>query len=192
MTAANIALEKKLNIAAWVATGAVLLLIGLMRRIKIPLPDGMSFTWLPPVYSIMNALTAVLLIYALYQIKQKNVEKHRKAIYAALTCSALFLLGYVLYHFTTPETIYGDINDDGIVDAAELAAVGSMRTVYLVFLFTHIVLAGLILPFILLTFIRSYTGQIERHRKMAKWVFPIWLYVAITGPVVYFLLYPYY
>lgn len=190
--AANTALEKKLNIAAWIATAAVLLLVGMMRRVKIPLPDGVDFTWLPPVYSFMNALTAVLLIYGLYQIKQKNVEKHRKAIYAALTCSALFLVGYVLYHFTTPETIYGDVNDDGIVDAAELAVIGSMRTVYLIFLFSHIVLAGLIFPFILFTFIRAYTGQFERHRKMAKWVFPIWLYVAITGPVVYLLLYPYY
>lgn len=190
--AGNTALEKKLNIAAWIISAAVLLLIGIMRRVKIPLPEGMNFDFLPPFHATMNALTAVVLIYAFYQIKQKNIEAHRKAIYAAFVFSALFILSYVAYHLTTPETIYGDINHDGLVDAAELIKVGSMRTIYLVFLFSHIVLAGLIFPFILFTFIRGYTGQVERHRSMAKWVFPIWLYVAITGPLVYVMLLPYY
>lgn len=188
----NLVLARKLNIAAGIFSVVVLLLVGLMRRMKIALPEGMDFGFLPPLHATLNALTAVVLLVALYFIKQKNIEAHRKSIYVAFTFSLLFLLSYVAYHFTTPETIFGDSNGDGILSAEELAAIGSMRTVYLIILLSHIALAALSLPFILLTFIRAYTNQISKHRQMAKWVFPIWLYVAITGPVCYFMLAPYY
>lgn len=188
----NLALAKKMNVAAWVVAIAVLGLVALMREVKIPLPDGMSFGFLPPIHATLNALTAIVLIYALYQIKQRNVEAHRKAIYVAFTFSFLFLLSYVAYHFTSYEVKYGDTNLDGVVDAAELAAVGSMRTIYLVLLLSHILLAAISFPFILFTFVRGFTGQYARHRKMARWVFPLWLYVAITGPIVYWMLQPYY
>ena len=120
------------------------------------------------------------------------MTQHRTAMMIAFGLSALFLLSYVAYHFTSPEIKFGDSNLDGIVDVAEAAAVGSTRTAYLILLITHITLAGLILPFILFTFIRAYTGQVERHRKMARWVFPLWLYVAVTGPICYWMLMPYY
>lgn len=188
----NIQLAKRLNIGAWVVTVAVLLLVGLMRRVKIALPDGWDFSFLPPFHASVNALTAVVLIAAFYYIKQKNVIMHRRMIYVAMGLSVLFLLSYVTYHFTSPEVRFGDANLDGNVSDAEAAVVGGMRTVYLVLLLTHITLAGLILPFILFTFIRAYTNQIERHRRMARWVFPLWLYVAITGPICYWMLMPYY
>lgn len=188
----NLPLAKKLNIAAWIVTAIVLLLVGMMRRVKISLPEAWDFSFLPPFHASVNALTAIVLMLAFYFIKQKNIEAHRKAIYVAMGLSVLFLLSYVAYHFTSPEIKFGDANLDGLVDAAEAAAVGGSRTFYLILLITHITLAGLILPFILFTFIRAYTGQIERHRKMAKWVFPLWLYVAITGPICYYMLMPYY
>ena len=188
----NLALAKKLNVAAWIVTGVVLLLVGMMRRVKIALPEGWDFSFLPPFHATMNAITALVLIIAFYFIKQKNVEAHRKAIYVAIACSVLFLLSYVAYHFTSPETIFGDTNHDGALSAEELAAVGTSRTIYLIILLSHIVLAALTLPFILFTFIRAYTNQIDKHRKMARWVFPLWLYVAITGPICYFMLMPYY
>ena len=96
----NLALAKKLNLAAWIVTAAVLLLVALMREVKIPVPEGLDFSFLPPIYSALNVLTAVALIIALVFIKQKKVEWHRKTIYFALTCSLLFLLAYVVYHFT--------------------------------------------------------------------------------------------
>lgn len=189
----NTALAKKLTIWAWVLTAVVLALVGLMRRSeKIPLPDGWDLGFLAPFHASVNALTALVLIYAFYQIKQKRIEAHRKAIYVAMGLSVLFLLSYVAYHFTTPETLFGDANFDGVVDDGEKAALGGIRTAYLLLLISHISLAGLTLPFILFTFIRAYTNQIERHRKMAKWVFPIWLYVAVTGPICYLMLMPYY
>lgn len=172
----DLALEKRLNTVAYIVSAVVLLLVGLMRQYKIDL--GIDFRFLPPIHASLNALCAVILVFALYFIKNKQVENHRRAIYAAMACSGLFLLSYVLYHFTTPETTY--------------KGVGAMRTVYFFFLITHVVLAAVILPFILLTFTRAYTNQFERHKKMARWVFPLWLYVAITGPICYLMLRPYY
>lgn len=186
----DLQLEKRMNLVAYLLSVVVILLVVLMRRVKIEL--GMDFSFLPPVIATLNAATAVLLIASLYFIKNGQVQWHRRANYAALGCSALFLVCYVLYHFTTPEVRYGDFDHDGIVGAEELLRIGSSRTVYLVILLTHIVLAAVILPFILLTFNRAYTGQYERHRRMARWVYPFWLYVAITGPVCYFFLQPFY
>lgn len=174
----NLQLAKRLNVWAWIVTVAVLFLVGLMRQVKISLPSGWDFSFLPPFHATLNALTAVVLLFALYFIKQKNVQMHRRMIYIAMTLSVLFLLSYVTYHFTTESVKYG--------------GEGMMRTIYLVLLISHIILAGLILPFILFTFIRAYTNQIEKHRKMARWVFPLWLYVAITGPICYLMLMPYY
>ncbi|MFZ4474868.1 MAG: DUF420 domain-containing protein [Saprospiraceae bacterium] len=173
---ADIQLEKKLNTVAYIVSAAVLLLVVAMRRYKIDL--GVDFSFLPPFHASLNALTAVILLVALYFIKNKQVENHRKAIYVAMATSGLFLLSYVLYHFTTPETRYG--------------GEGPLRMVYFFLLLTHIFLAATSLPFILLTFIRAYTNQFDRHRKMARWVFPIWLYVAVTGPICYLMLMPYY
>lgn len=185
-------MERKLNVGAWVVTGAVLILVGIMRQVKIPLPEGVDLGFLAPFHASVNALTAVTLLVALYFIKQKQVEAHRKAMLVALGLSVLFLLSYVAYHFTTPETLFGDLDHNGALSAEELAAVGSTRTFYLVILLSHIVLAAVSLPFILFTFIRAYTGQFDRHRKMARWVWPVWFYVAVTGPVTYLMLVPYY
>jgi putative membrane protein len=120
------------------------------------------------------------------------MELHKSFMLTALGLSVLFLLSYVAYHFTTPETLFGDVNHDGLLDEVELGLVSGSRTPYLILLFSHISLAAISLPFILLTFIRAYTNQFDKHKMMARYVFPVWLYVAITGPVCYFLLIPYY
>lgn len=188
----NIQLQKRLNVGAWIVTGAVLVLVGMMRQVKITLPEGWDLSFLAPFHATLNALTAIVLIIAFYYIKQKNIIMHRRMIYVAMALSVLFLLSYVAYHFTMPETLFGDANHDGVVSMEEKAAVGSIRMLYLLLLLSHIFLAALILPFILFTFIRAYTNQYERHRRMARWVFPVWLYVAITGPICYIMLMPYY
>lgn len=188
----NLALAKKLNTWAWIVSILVLFLVGLMRRVKIQLPEGWSFDFLPPFYSGLNMATAVVLIIAFWFIRQKNVEMHRRAIYLALGFSFVFLSSYIVYHFTMSETLFGDVNHDGVLSASELAEVGNSRTTYLILLLSHILLAALTFPFILFTFIKGYTGQVAKHRKMARWVFPLWLYVAITGPIIYFMLLPYY
>lgn len=174
----NLALAKKLNIAAVFISIAVLGLAGAMRIPTLKIPTDIDFSFLPPVHAFLNILTTVCLLLAIYFIKNKNIAAHQKSIYAALLFSALFLLSYVTYHFTTHETLF--------------CKEGMIRKVYFFVLITHIVAAAGIFPFILFTFIRAYTGQVAKHRKMARWVFPIWLYVAVTGPIVYFMLKPCY
>lgn len=185
-------LSKKLGIAAWILTAAVLGLVGLMRQVKIPLPDGVSFSFLPPFHAAVNGAAAVVLVIAFVAVMKGRIALHRRMILVAMALSVLFLLSYVAYHFTSTEVRFGDVNGDGTVDAAELARVGSMRTVYLLLLVSHIVLAAVSLPFILFTFIAGWTNRFAAHRRMARWVFPVWLYVAITGPVCYWMLRPYY
>lgn len=186
----NLALSKKLNIAAWVVTVIVLVFAAIMHRITLDV--GVDFSFLPPLYSALNALTGVVLILALYQIKQKNIQAHQRLMTTAVVLSALFLVGYVIYHLTNPDTKFGDINHDGVLDDGELAAVSGIRTFYLIILISHIILAAVILPFILFTYIRAYTNQIAKHRKMARWVYPLWLYVAVTGPILYWMIKPFY
>ena len=175
----NLQLAKKLKFAIFALTILVWGLVGAMRRPeKIPLPEGVDLSFLPMVNAIINSLVALLLVVGLIMIKRGNVELHKRSISAAMICSALFLLSYVAYHFTNHETRFG--------------GEGTIKIVYLVILISHIILAAVSLPFILMTWMYGYTGQFQKHRAMARWVFPVWLYVAMTGPVCYLLLRPYY
>ncbi len=172
----NLILAGKLNKISIVLSAVVLMTVGLMRRVKFDL--GFDFSFLPPVIAIINSLVAVCLVLALYFIKRKDVDNHKRSIIAALSLSALFLICYVVYHFSTVETTY--------------CGIGNIKYLYYFFLITHIVLAAISLPFILFTFVRGFTFQVDKHRKMARWVFPIWLYVAVTGPICYLMLKPCY
>ena len=189
---ANLALGRRLKVVVWMVTAVVLLLVGMMRRVKIALPEGMDFGFLPPVHAGLNTLAALALVGALVAIKRGKPALHQRFINGAMVLSGLFLLSYVTYHFTSGETIYGDTSGDGVLDEVEKAAVGGMRTGYVVLLISHIVLAAGSLPFILMTYVYGFTAQFAKHRRLARRVFPVWLYVAVTGPVCYLLLRPYY
>ena len=172
------ALAKKLRIAGWIVSAVVLALVAGMQKIRIPLPEGVSLGFLPPFHAAVNASGAIVLIAALIAIKAGRVKLHRAFMVGAMGLSVLFLLSYVGYHITSDPTRYG--------------GEGTMRTVYFVLLITHIISAAVSFPFILFTFIAGFTNQFDRHRKLARWVFPLWLYVAVTGPVCYLMLRPYY
>jgi putative membrane protein len=189
---ADLVLAKKLKSLVWGVTLLVFLLVGMMRRVTIPLPEGVSLDMLPPLHASLNAAAAMALVLALVAIKRKRVKLHRRLIHTAMVLSGLFLLSYVTYHFTSGETIYGDANHDGTLDDAERTLAGGMRVVYLVVLISHIVLAALSLPFILMTWVYGITAQFGHHQRMARRVFPVWLYVAVTGPACYLLLRPFY
>lgn len=165
---------RKYDQIAWALTMVVWLLVGMMRRVKFSVDVDLGF--LAGFNAACNTGVTLALLAALWFIRRRQVEYHRRAVYTALVLSAGFLLSYVGYHFTQPEVPY--------------CGEGAARTIYYVILISHILLAGLSLPFILKTFIRGYLGAADRHRRMARWVYPVWLYVAITGPVVYFLLLP--
>ncbi len=174
----RIALARKLTVVAWILTIVVWGLVGAMRQFKVELPAGIELTFLPLVHAILNSLVAVFLLAALGAIRRKNVGLHQRMVSMAMLCSIVFLACYVAYHITTEETKFG--------------GTGTVRIVYFVLLISHIVLAAISLPFILQTWIYGYTGQVVKHRRLAKWVFPVWLFVAISGPICYLMLRPYY
>jgi len=148
--------------------------------------------FLPKLNAILNGTCSILLLVSLYFIKQKNITAHKRINIVAFILSSLFLVSYILFHYLTPETRYGDINGDGILSPSELAAAGSMRTLYFCVLVPHIILAAVVLPLILLSFYRGLQMQVEKHKKIVRWAFPIWLYVTVTGVIVYIMISPYY
>jgi putative membrane protein len=142
--------------------------------------------------AIINATVAVLLVAALVAVKQKKYAAHKNIMLTALLLSVLFLVSYIAHHLLAGETKFGDTDHDGIVSIAEQAVVGNLRAFYFILLFTHIILAATSLPFILFTAYRGLTGEFEDHKRKAKRMWPIWFYVAVTGPLVYLMISPYY
>lgn len=154
--------------------------------------DVEPLSFLPPIYASINGLTAVLLFWAVAAVKKGNAQLHEKLIKVCMICSSLFLLMYVAYHMTSVSTVYGDVNGDGVRDAAEKLALGASLYIYTFILITHIVLSVIIIPFVLFTFVRGIAGAYERHKKLARITYPMWLYVAVTGVIVYLMISPYY
>ena len=148
--------------------------------------------FLPKLNAMLNATCTVLLLISFYFIRQKKVAIHKKLNITAVILSTIFLLSYVLFHSFGVETRFGDINHDGVVDAIEKARAGILRPVYLVLLSTHIVLAAIVLPLVLLSLYRGLTNQVTLHRKIVRFSFPVWLYVTTSGVIVYLMIAPYY
>jgi len=144
------------------------------------------------INAVINTLVAVLLIAGLIAVKQKKYNLHKSIMMTAMILSVLFLLTYIAHHLLAGEAKYGDANFDGLVDDAEKAVLGNARSFYLILLGTHIVLAATSLPFILWTAYRALTSDFVAHKNLAKKVWPIWFYVAATGPIVYLMIKQYY
>lgn len=148
------------------------------------------------IFALINALintsVAILLVAGLVAIKKRNFLLHKNIMMVAMFLSVLFLVTYIAHHLLAGEAKFGDADHDGIVSEAEGVLVGNTRPFYLVLLSTHIILAATSLPFILFTAYRALTAEFEEHKKLAKRMWPIWFYVAVTGPLVYLLISPYY
>jgi putative membrane protein len=149
-------------------------------------------SFLPPIYASINGVTALLLIMAVLAIKNGNRKVHERLMTLAIACSVVFLVMYVAYHMTANSTRFGDINGDGLLDATEKENAGSMRYVYFFILISHIILSVAIIPLVLFTYVRALAERFDKHKKLAKITFPLWLYVAVTGVVVYLMISPYY
>lgn len=150
---------------------AVAVLFGVKIDLELPV-------FLPPIYATINAITALFLILAVVQIKKGNRYAHEKLMKFAIALSVLFLVLYVLYHMTSNSTAFG--------------GEGTIKYVYYFILTSHIVLSIAVIPFVLITYVRGITNNIEKHKKIAKITFPLWLYVAVTGVIVYLMISPYY
>lgn len=154
---------------------AIPLVVAALFRVKI---SGYDFSFLPPMYATINGITAILLVMAVVAIKSKKKSIHENLMKVCIALSTCFLVMYVIYHMFSDSTAFG--------------GEGLSKIVYYVILISHILLSIGVVPFVLLTFSRALAGNYERHKALAKFTFPLWLYVAVTGVVVYFMISPYY
>jgi len=168
--------DKKYNKLIVVLSIVIPIIVAVLFSVKIPNVEPLSF--LPPIYATINGLTAVILVIAFFAIKKKNIVLHENLMTTAIWCSALFLLMYMAYHMTSDSTEYG--------------GEGPIKYVYYFILLTHIVLSIAVIPFVLITYVRAITNNFEKHKKIARITFPLWLYVGVTGVVVYIMISPYY
>ena len=173
-------IEKKYN--KWIITFSVLIPVAVAVLFKIKLKDlGFNVAplpILPPIYATINGVTAVLLISAVLAIKKGKRQLHEKLMKTAIACSLVFLLLYIAYHMTTDSTKFG--------------GEGVLKYVYYFILLSHILLSIAVIPLVLITYVRALANKFDKHKKIAKITFPIWLYVAVTGVVVYLMISPYY
>ncbi|MBF6641147.1 DUF420 domain-containing protein [Flavobacterium sp. J49] len=190
----NQTLEKKFR--GSIIAVSIIIPIAVAVLFTVKLKDfGISIeplSFLPPIYASINAATALLLIMGVMAIKNGNRKVHERLMTLAIACSVIFLVMYVAYHMSADSTKYGDINADGLLDDTELSNVGSMRNVYFFILISHIILSVAIIPMVLFTYVRALAERFDKHKKLAKITFPLWLYVAVTGVVVYLMISPYY
>ncbi|MBU2940059.1 DUF420 domain-containing protein [Lacinutrix sp. C3R15] len=172
----NIQDEQKYN--KWIVTLSIVVPIVVAILFGVRIPNVEPLTFLPPLYATINGFTAIILVIAFFAIRKKNVILHENLMTTAVMCSALFLVLYVAYHMTSDSTKFGG---EGVV-----------KYVYYFILITHILLSIVIIPFVLITYVRAITKNFERHKKIARITFPLWLYVAVTGVIVYLMISPYY
>jgi putative membrane protein len=167
--------SKKYNVYIVILSITIPIVVALMFSIKL---DVKLPIFLPPVYATINAITGVLLIIAVWAIKNKKRTLHERLMKTAILCSVVFLMMYLAYHMTSDSTKFG--------------GEGGIKYIYLFILLTHILLSIVVIPFVLLTYVKAITNDFEKHKKIAKITFPLWLYVAVSGVVVYVLISPYY
>ncbi len=173
-------IEQKYN--KWIVLLSILIPVAVAILFKVKLKDfGIEVAplrFLPPIYATINGITAVLLIWAVVAIKKGNRILHENLMKTAIGCSLAFLVMYIAYHMTTDSTSYG--------------GEGVLRYVYFFILLSHILLSIAVIPLVLITYVRALAERFDKHKKIAKITFPIWLYVAVTGVIVYLMIAPYY
>jgi putative membrane protein len=185
--------ERSLTIPIVIVSVAVPLAVAaliLLPHAKIY--PGFNTSALPLFHAILNSTTAILLLASLYFIKHQRIRAHRAANLTAVVLSAIFLVSYVIYHSTTPSVRFGDLNHDGVLSADEKLRAGNLRYVYYFVLSSHIILSGVIIPFVLFTLQKAFQEKFIQHKKLARITWPLWFYVAVSGVVVYWMISPYY
>lgn len=164
----------------------------ILSRVKLDVSLPFDVHIFAAINAGINSAVSLLLLAGMFTAMMKKFEAHKKIMLTAIVLSSLFLLSYIAHHLLAGDTRYGDLNADGVLSDAEKEAAGSTRMVYYLILFTHIPLAGIILPFILFTAYRALIGEYDRHVKLTRITWPVWLYVAITGVIIYVMIRPYY
>lgn len=167
--------DKRYNKLIVVLSVAIPVVVAILFGVKI---DVTLPVFLPPIYAVINAITALVLVLAFIAVQNRKIKLHEQLMKFAILLSLLFLVMYVAYHMTSDSTKFG--------------GEGLLKYMYYFILITHILMSIIVIPFVLITYVRGITNNIEKHKKIAKITFPLWLYVAITGVVVYIMISPYY
>lgn len=170
----------------------VFIAVTVLERVTLDVKLPFNEHFFAQLNAVINSIVAMLLIGGLYTAKNGRYTTHKYIMLSALVLSIIFLVSYILHHLFAGSAFYGDVDGNGIVSEAEKLQAGTMRYVYFVLLGTHILLAGISLPYILFTVYRALIDENAAHRKLAKITWPMWFYVAVTGPVVYFMISQYY
>ena len=172
----------------------ICIVVVVLNQKLIPVPNSFPhFIYkLPMLNAFLNGSCSILLIASLWAIKKRNFELHKKLNLTAFLLSSLFLLSYVTAHYFIPDTIFGDVNHNHVLEINEMQMVSGIRAIYLVILLSHIFLAVIVLPLILLSFYYALKDDRVKHKKITRFSYPIWLYVTVTGVVVYSMIAPYY
>ena len=187
-------LEKKYNKYIIAVSIVIPVVVAVLFAVKLK-DFGINvepLSFLPPIYATINGITAIVLVSAVMAIKNGKPKAHERLMTFAISLSLAFLVMYVAYHMTADSVKLGDLNHDGILDEIEKAKIGAVRYLYYFILLTHILLSIAIIPLVLISYVRAIGQQFDRHRKIARITFPLWLYVAVTGVVVYLMISPYY
>ncbi|WP_118950677.1 DUF420 domain-containing protein [Taibaiella helva] len=185
--------DKRANLIIAIVSLVIFLVVASLSRIPPPrFPFDFNVHIFALINSLINSAVAILLIAGLVAVKQKQYVLHKNIMMVAIVLSVLFLVFYIGHHLFAGDSKFGDINHDNVLTEAEKAAVGGIRYFYYFILITHIILAAVILPFILFTAYRALTGEYSRHKKLARYTWPLWFYIAITGVLVYWMIAPYY
>lgn len=186
--------ERNVKLIVYGTTVLVCAIVVVLNQKWIPHPEEFpSFIYkLPALNAFLNGTCSVLLIASLIAIKKKNIALHKKLNVTAFILSALFILSYVTAHYFISDTKYGDLNHDGIMSAEESELVSGIKPLYIVILLSHIFFAIVVLPLVLLSFYYGLTDQREKHKKLTRISYPVWLYVTVTGVVVYLMISKYY
>ena len=177
-----------ITISIAIPLAVAFLIFGLRTKINF----GFNTSNLPLFHAILNSTTAILLLASLYFIKNKRIRAHRRANLTAVVLSSIFLISYVIYHSSNPSVKYGDLNHDGVLSLEEKLQAGNLRYIYYFILSSHIILSGVIIPFVLFTLQRAFQERYAAHKKLARYTWPLWFYVAVSGVIVYVMISPFY
>ena len=180
------------KIVIWTFSIVVFFVVAVLSKFKLNYDPGFNVHLFATFNAINNFFVAILLLAGLIAISFKKFLLHKKIMLCAIVLSVFFLISYICHHLLAGETKFGDLNHDGILSIEELAGVGSLRTIYYILLILHIPLAAIVLPFILYTAYYSLTGEYEKHKKLARFTWPLWFFVAVSGVIVYLMISPYY
>lgn len=184
--------DRKAKQFIWAVSIIVFVAVAVLSRVKLNIPVPFDVHIFATINAVINSCVAVLLVAGLFAAKNGNYLLHKRIMVTAIILSVLFLLSYICHHLMAGETRYGDMNHDGALSMDEMMRAGGTRSFYYILLLTHIPLAGIILPFILFTAYRALIGEYEAHKKLVRFTWPIWFYVAVSGVVIYWMISPFY